>query len=342
MRLDTTVVLDLKIDSLDRIVVLQLGTSGQTTISRFFNDGRPDVSFGAVGSVDLAIGSADTYGAAIALDNSGNIYATGSVMDPDSLMFVAKVSSAGVLDSSFGTGGFEEVALDPTGMTQSGGEAILVDAAGNVLVTGSSEAPVGHVVDLVRLAPDGSLDSTFAHGVGFTQTDVLPTDIGDHGSIGTSIAEDSAGNIVVAGLAISSTSSMSMFAARYTGEGDFDMGFSSGTPKLLSVPSSVGARARDVAIDGRGNILISGLIEDSSYKTAAIVFRLAHDGTADSTFGSAGAAMISTSDQGQGGRMAFSHEGNILMASSSAIYMSAWVNKVLDYDPLVVMPPSGF
>ena len=110
---------------------------------------------------------------------------------------VAEVETNGQLDTSFGTGGQETIPISPNGgvSIEDTGNAVAIQPDGKILIAGSTEEPGNvQVFTVLRLMPNGSLDSTF--GIGGVQTVAFP---GSASAAANAIALQSNGDIVVAG-----------------------------------------------------------------------------------------------------------------------------------------------
>jgi uncharacterized delta-60 repeat protein len=341
---------DIAVDSLNRIVVLQTDTSASpqlTRISRFDADGNIDMSFGSSGSVELSSGLNDTVAGGLAIDGADDIYVAGTVFDAasssEALMYAAKITQLGALDSSFGGIGFNVLQLDPTMPEDSVAWGITLDASSQPILTGVSvEGGSVGMLDVVRLTAAGELDTGFGHGTGFVRTDTLPSDGGPRSSIGESVTTDGAGNIVVAANALSfSKGRMSMVVLRYTSTGDMDSAFAGGQPLFLARPSGFG-QARSVKVNGRGRILVSGMLPGPTLDQQPTIFRTNADGTLDTTFGTGGELQLPIPDFSSGGSIALAHDGNIVTTAASDTPFTAWVTKILDHDPLGIEYPPGF
>ena len=205
----------------------------------------------------LGSSSADA-GYAIATDGSGNVYvagvsnaAWGSPKRPFEYSwdaFAAKLSANGDLAwNTFLAGG---------GASTNGGSCITVDSSGNVYVTGMSNGSWGSPLHAftgpsdgfaAKLAPGGALTwNTFLGGSGYDNVS------------GCSVAVDGSGNVYVAGSSSSAwgsplrgyTSGSDAFAAKLAADGGLVWN------TFLGGSGTDGGGA--IALDGRGNIYISG------------------------------------------------------------------------------------
>ena len=141
------------------------GTSSSSfgfAIVRYNTDGSIDSSFGSAGQVTIDIGSAaESFPAAATLQSNGSILVAGVCVGGGGTEHgcLARYTTAGVLDSSFGSGGTITTSIS------SGGEqlgAILIDSIGNILVGGTVSGPfVGAESFVLRYTPNGVADVTF-------------------------------------------------------------------------------------------------------------------------------------------------------------------------------------
>ncbi|MFP5318325.1 MAG: hypothetical protein ACLGI2_08520 [Acidimicrobiia bacterium] len=119
-----------------------------------------DPTFGG-GVVTASLSAQRDVGAAVAVQPDGSVVVAGeagSGMEwPSSDLFVRRYTAAGALDGGFGAGG---TALVDSGDAD-GGRAVALQADGKIIVAGTYRR--GPAV--VRLDPDGRLDTTFQGGV---------------------------------------------------------------------------------------------------------------------------------------------------------------------------------
>ena len=127
---------------------------------------------------------------------------------------VSKVTSAGAVDTSFGTGGHLFITAN------AGAEAatrVLRDASGRYLVAGSLRGTANLDLAVVRLTSGGAIDTTFATN-GIAQFDFGGDELVDD------LAIDSLGRLVLVGLK-GSPFAGDMFVARLTSAGALDPSF---------------------------------------------------------------------------------------------------------------------
>jgi uncharacterized delta-60 repeat protein len=139
-------------------------------VARFRADGSLDETFGKRGFVTTDVGDAAQdvdYGFAVALQRDRKIVVAGQTSTGDDIdVAVARYTSDGALDASFGTGG--KVRIDLGGVDTAYALAVL--PGGKVLI-GAAGGRRNEDFGLVRLLPSGRLDRTF--GVrGLSRSDV--------------------------------------------------------------------------------------------------------------------------------------------------------------------------
>ena len=199
------------------------GHSDTLALARYKSDGSLDESFGARGRVLISVGQGESdlndgsFGA-VALQEDGRILASGS----ESLgingksaenMILARFTSAGLPDASFGVAGF--VRPDPELLSSA--VALEVQTDGKIIVAGSS-----HINDerrMVRFTQDGQLDSTFGTG-GFLD---LPD---TNAYTGLSLLQTDDRDVIVAlGTRLVRVSSEGVLDETFGQEGDVDTGY---------------------------------------------------------------------------------------------------------------------
>ena len=139
------------------------GGNGDLLVMRLNADGTPDAGFGSGGITRTSVGPSDDIANAMVRQPDGRIvvagstYATGGQRD----FALARYTSAGVLDSSFGTGGIVTTAVGPS---DDYAYALILMPWGRLVAAGSARIVAGQPgTDLAVVAynADGSLDRYF-------------------------------------------------------------------------------------------------------------------------------------------------------------------------------------
>ncbi len=197
--------------------------------------------------------------------------ATASIIDD---YMVARYTSYGELDSSFGSQGI--VFID-FGSQQEVASAVEVDWADRIIVAGTADYQVG----VARLLPDGQLDTTFA-GDGTFQRGFRSQETG------RSLALQSNGSILVAGISHASQTIQDLFVTRINPNGSLDNGFGEHGVQIVDIVGSDTApeEGGHVTLQPDGRIVLSCVL---SVHYAAVV-RLNSDGSLDNSFSQNGMA----------------------------------------------------
>jgi len=254
--------------------------SGFVELARFNSNGTLDASFGKDGTTTTQAvpftPSFDSTGA-IALQSNGEILVAAS-----SPGVMARFTSTGQLDTTFGTGGIANlVSSFPT--------QILVQASGKILVSAGAPqpTPAAQASIVSRYNSNGSLDTTFAAA-------------GMMATVATASAmTESGGKIVIAGAVTSKISAppasgdVGFGIVRYSANGVIDTSFGTGGIAVVDFGSSAplsGAFA--IAIQSNGDIVAGGAAaqgpENTGLNSAFGLTRVTSTGALDTTFGTDG------------------------------------------------------
>ena len=251
----------------DEKIVAVGSDGGDFSLARYNNDGSLDESFAGGGQVTTDFSGGIDQAFAVAVDSNGNYVVAGSAtntstMNPTGTDFaIARYTSAGVLDVTFGVGG--KVVTDFNNNNDQAA-ALKLDSNGKIVLAGRAFIPgapatPGTSFDfaVARYNASGSLDATFGTG-GKTTTDFF-------GGVdqATAVAVQGDGKIVVAGVASNCNVGDNFALARYTTSGALDSGFGTGG-KLTTDFTAGDDRASAIAIQTDGKIVVAGSTNDST------------------------------------------------------------------------------
>ncbi len=252
---------------------LTAGDLDNVAIWKFLSTGVPDANFGANG-VFTSVNDHNDDANDLLIDSNGNLDVALKVgsTSPTRLFEAVRITSAGALDPTFGSGGgYQYDAIEP-----SGASGIALDAAGNVFVTGYTNILSEGYMLLVKLSSVGVPDPAFTTYV---------SDIDQ--SEGDKVAIDSNGKIYVAG---SSTGGAGSYVTlwRFNSDGSLDATFgSSGVATFISAGNgSVG----DMKLDSAGRPVVAASIDLGAGMSEISIIRFDTNGAPDSTFGQNGLA----------------------------------------------------
>jgi uncharacterized delta-60 repeat protein len=235
-------------------------------LARYTTAGALDATFGTGGKVTTDIVTADNdIGSAMVIQADGKIIVSGRSNGSGSFDFaLARYTTAGALDATFGTGG--KVTTDIVTADTDIVNAMAIDADGKIVVFGETNgAGAGYDFALARYTTAGALDATFGTGGKVT------TDMG--ADYGYAVAIQADGKIVVAGT--SNGSGTNDFAlARYTPAGVLDTTFSQDGKVLTDINTGTDD-IRAIAIDADGKIVVAGTSDGSGTTDFALARYLA-------------------------------------------------------------------
>lgn len=184
--------------------------------------------------------------------------------------------SAGILDTSFGNQGYAVVDVVPNEVDLS--EDVVVCPDSKILMVGKVRRNNYFDVCLVRLLPDGNIDTDFGN------QGIVITSASDESDFGMAVALQDDGKIVVAGYAMHDH--YDMMVMRYNEDGSLDDTFGDNGIASLSIDNKSSV-AETVAIQEDGKILIGCYASSDRF----CVVRFNTDGSLDNAFGTNGYAL---------------------------------------------------
>jgi uncharacterized delta-60 repeat protein len=203
------------------------------------------------------------------------------------------VPTAGVLDSSFGTGGI--VTTDFTNssfISVDKAQSVAVQGDGKIIAVGTSDANGNPDFALARYNADGSLDTSFGTG------GKVLTDFFGQADNGAGVALQPDGKILVAGSTSEYnplTGTTNYFAlARYNSDGTLDSTFGNGGLAVATLSGSIADQVTGLALMGNGQIVVCGSVNLTGNDEFAAA-RFNANGTLDTLFGDNGFAHASFS-----------------------------------------------
>jgi uncharacterized delta-60 repeat protein len=275
------------------------GLPGAAGIVRINADGSIDTTFGVAGLRRIEFpGSVIAYATAVEVLADGRIAVTGH-SPGNTEAFLARLTTDGALDPSFGNAGLRMIDVAPETDRIS---TLAIQPDGRVVAGGiGHDTNADHVI-AVRTLPNGDLDSSFASGGRF----MGPTVPGISGYSKTSrvvlqpdgkallLAELSRmftapGNPCVPGDFSLPMLQSAVLLMRLDAQGNLDPSFGN-MGVLVTTFGALDAFGSDLALDAQGRILLTGLRRTSPSCTSyhPYVARLAPSGALDTSFGIAG------------------------------------------------------
>jgi uncharacterized delta-60 repeat protein len=289
--------------------------------------GLLDPTFGSGGTVLNTTGTTSQALTDVTALPDGKLLTAGYVKGPPttagfvSLDFAAaRYNPDGTFDTSFGSGGM--VTVDFKGGTDwATAAAVQPGTGGKILLAGSAYVN-NTVFGVVRLNPDGTLDTTF--GLKGSKGKVTASPDARHADDAYSMVVYPDGKFLLAGLArnLASTAWGSIALARFNADGTLDTSFGTKGTVLTTITawgeSKPDQHVVNVAVDGNGRIVVSASdARITGNRADFLVARFNTNGSLDTTFGAAGTGVVTT-DLASGSydrayTMALQSDGKILV-----------------------------
>lgn len=234
------------------------GIDSDFAVVRLTTTGQPDPLFSGDGIATIEFGGKDTA-RAVAIQGDGAIVVAGVTEGSNSDIAVARLTSVGAPDGTFGVGGKVTTAVTPR---EDAAYAVIVQPAdGKIVVAG--EADDDFV--LVRYSSTGQPDS------GFGTSGIAKTNVTSGAFDGArALVRQSDNKLVAAGQANPAVAA-DFALVRYTTGGQPDAGFGVGGVVTTSVAATFAEKLTTLLLQSDGKLLAAGLSEDglTSYQMIA-------------------------------------------------------------------------
>ncbi len=247
----------LAIDASGNIVVggqTAVGTFNEFVVARYTSTGGLDGSFGSGGEVLTDIGAGSDAANSVAIQPDGMILAGGRSNNGDRDFAIARYTTTGALDPTFGNAG---VRVSDFGLGDDYINALAIQPDGKIVAAGTADNGTNTDFALARYTANGTLDPTFG-GTGKVTTNIGHNDE----AFGVAIQTD--GKIVAAGVG----GSFYFGVARYNADGTLDTSFGTNGTRFTAV-STFGSDGFALAIQPTdGNIVVVGDAYGAGYDFA--------------------------------------------------------------------------
>ena len=266
-------------------------TNSLTRVYRFLANGTLDSTWGnsGVASIDISASATNSERPSdvLVLSDGSVVVGIRSTTFGSSMtveLKLAKLTSAGALDATFGTNGLASIA--------SGSSSVMlrtfVEGPARTIYVGKSTMTGNYpnmvtTYGVIKLSALGVVDSAFGtNGELATSSDVMAT--------------DSTGALYVGGLTSSTPADAKV--VKYLPSGSIDTSFGASGEKVLSTSSGSGAESLSALVVANGKL--SGVVgargaivnNFPTYETS--LFRMNTSGVLDASFGSGGIALLGT------------------------------------------------
>jgi uncharacterized delta-60 repeat protein len=259
------------------------GESAELAVVRYNTDGSLDTSFATNGLFAIDVGDIGSSGWGVAVQADGKIVVVGGtvVIFGGTQFLVMRLTSGGVLDTTFAGDGIEIFNFGSSSWARS----VAIQGDGRVVVVGTSTNL--SAIAVARFTTNGHFDSSFDDD-GKTLVDF---EQGDDEGWGVAVQED--GRILVVGTASVGAGSVAV-VIRFLVDGTLDTSFGVGGGGAAAVDFGIYSDGRGIAVQEDGKIVVVGITDDA---TSVAVARLTSGGLLDTTF--SGDGMV-THDFGEG------------------------------------------
>lgn len=280
-----------------KIVVVGSTQVGATdfnfAIARFNRDGTPDTTFNGTGRATVAFdlgGNNSDQATAVAIDSLGRIVVGGSATSAagDFDFAVSRLTSAGVLDTTFDGDGKQTVSFNLGQQNQDQVNALALQADGKIVLAGQVQRTTAGDTDfgVVRLSADGSPDTQFSLD---GKTLVFFDAGGTNADTASAVAIQADGMIVVAGTAATATD-FEFAVTRILTNGTPDPFFGVNGRQRLSFGAG-NDFGNAVAIQPDGRIVVAGSATGPTSVDFGVA-RLSANGVPDATFDGDGRVLV--------------------------------------------------
>ncbi len=289
-------------------------SSDNFALVRYTSDGTLDSSFGVGGKQTLDFNNGLDVGSAVTILSDGKILLAGKATPSSAQEFaVARFTSSGMVDTSFGTNGKATTSM---GTLTDEVNAVGIQSDGSIVIVGAASNGSNRDFALARFTSTGALDTTF------NSTGKVLTNFFNQDDYGKGMAIQSDDKIVVAGYTNTGTD-RDFALARYTSSGAQDTTF--GTNGLVHTDiGSANDYGYAMALQSDGKIVVAGRVEGGSNVNVGVT-RYTSSGVLDTSFGTAGKVNMNiTSDDDMVQTVAIQSDGKILVGGyyrkTSSVY----------------------
>lgn len=296
-----------------RIVVgghARLSTSERFALFAFTSAGAPDTGFGTDGYALTAVGTGSNVqsrGQSLVELTGGQLLLAGTgTVSGSPRAALARYTAAGILDTSFGTGGS---VLGSAGSGETSGRGVIQQADGSLLVAATLTSTTVRFAAL-KYTTNGSLDTSFG------SSGIALTAFSGYNAESAALAATSDGFILAGTLGGDLVSSLGL--ARCTPTGALNTGFSAdGRLEFNLRLTPPFAQARAVSQQNDGKVVLAGSVSTDN-GTDFVVCRYLSDGTPDPAFGNQGRVIHAIgSEDDFAYRLLLQADGKILVAGTS-------------------------
>lgn len=273
-----------------------LNSDQLAVIARYNTDGTLDATYGTGGFTTTMVGTAANAKASALQTDQMSVVTGPAIINGQPEMFAARYTTAGILDSSFGSSGIATISFGDFSVAY----ALSIQPSDQkIIIAGTISHPLTNEFALARLNTNGTLDNTFGSS-GLVTTQV-PTSMND---VIYGIGLQSSGKIIVAGSSII-TGPTIISLARYNTNGSLDATFGSSGFVLTELAFNEQIHALSIQSDDK--IVVVGYVEDKF-----VAGRYTVDGALDTTFGVNGYVITDFQNNAEHNDVTIQNDGKIV------------------------------
>lgn len=247
-------ILSILLENNDKIIVagwVQAGPKTDIALARYQTNGLLDSTFANNGIQITDINGKFDYARALAFEADQKIMVAGNTQTStnESISLLGRYTTAGILDSTFGTNGF--ITTSFPGAPYSRANSIIIQPDGKIVTLSDAWTLLTGYFALARYESDGSPDNTFSSD-GKIMASVEPGN-----NWGGALALDGNGRLLAVGTCMDTATTITHMALlRFTPIGDPDIGFgNNGQLKIVIGTTDLGTSC---LIQPDGKILVAG------------------------------------------------------------------------------------
>ncbi len=232
-----------------------------------------DPAFGVGGTTATPFGPNSEKALAVAIQPDGKIVAAGETFNGfDYDIAVARFNADGILDTSFSGDGKVVITI---GTASEWARGVALQPDGKIVLAGEADMGANNDFTLVRLDPNGSLDTTFSDDGKAT------TAIGgaDDGANAVTLLPD--GRILAAGYMFNGANN-DFAIARYTADGSLDTSFD-GDGKMSTSVGTTADKGNAAVLQPDGKVVVAGQSRVAGIDRFGLI-RVDSDGSLDPSF----------------------------------------------------------
>lgn len=297
-------ILDLAVQADGKVVAVGYSNNGAVkniSVARYLTTGKLDSGFNNDGLYTVSLGSGDSSGLAVRIQEDGSILVAGSAVDSNNSLLVLRLNSNGFLDPTFGDDGVFRWA---TGSDAIGAGDLVVGPNGDITVGGTAKSVGGKSYALVgRLSGAGKSVNAFG------DSGLVKIEPGYDFQL-NALALTESGKLLGGGSITPGTTAQAMAFALDT-NGNLDIGFGSSGILTLTKDASPSTIA-DLVVQDNVVHLVGWSGEETARKS--IIARISTAGVIDESFGTAGVYQATLSETNQAEAVAVNSDGLLFAA----------------------------